>query len=124
MAKTSPLREFWNHQRRLLIYKRLVEQFGPFGHWGGARYPAGQQDAFNQCLQRIALELEAESGRDVVWTKLRNQVQWAIGSQRFRSEVVNDGYWNNLVRNKRAALEAGLITPSDMPSDDQTKEVG
>ena len=121
MAKTLPLMKFWNHQRRLLIYKRLVEQFGPFGQWGGARYPAGQQDAFNQCLQKIAVELEAESGREVAWTKLRNQVQWAIGSQRLRSEMVNDGYWGNAIRNKQAALEAGLITPADMPIDDLRK---
>lgn len=121
MAKTKLPKNFWTHQRRLLIFKSLFERFGPFAQWGHTRHPAGKEKAFNQCLQQIADELEEESGLQVEWTKLKNQVQFAIGSQRRRSELKNDGYWNNLVGNKQAAFEAGLITQAEMPIDDPTK---
>jgi hypothetical protein len=115
MAK---LMGFWNHDRRVFVYERLVEQFGAFAEWGGARYPLDRREEYNQALEQIAGALAAESGREVLASKLENQIQWAIGAQRLRSQLAHDSHWGNLSRNKTAALQANLITPADMPIDD------
>jgi hypothetical protein len=55
--------EIWTGDARRLLYRRLVELFGPFAEWKGTQSPGGDQDeTFNQFCDDYARAVGAKSG--------------------------------------------------------------
>jgi hypothetical protein len=105
----------WTHELRKIVFARLTMEFGPHSNWGGkdARYPQGNKDRFEAVKEELARYLSTLTGKSFVATSLEKQIDWACTAQ---NRVQDSGHARQFILNKAAALEAGFLQQSDLPS--------
>jgi hypothetical protein len=102
--------EIWTGDVRRVLYRRLVEQFGPFDKWERASSPGGGNDEnFNQFCEDFARVVGAKSGEAV-----KHQIRFAMPESGSGSSYAG-GHAQTAILNKAAALEAGFIENKHLP---------
>lgn len=101
--------EIWSGDVRRVLYRRLVELFGPYEKWEKSSSPGRGLDAdFDQFCRIIAQAVGASSGDAV-----KHQIRFAM------PETKKGSTWERqaqtAILNKAAALEAGFITDKHLP---------
>ena len=70
----------WTRENHTVLYKRIVDAFGPHEKWNGADYPYGARYELEEIYKRFAKEM-TDKGYPTTWTAVRNQVLWGITKQ-------------------------------------------
>jgi hypothetical protein len=106
----------WSVQRRELLYKRVLNAFGPYSVWppgprgGDPHRPIGREAEFEQLLRDLAVEFGGEAEQ---WEAVWQQFKWGVTRQ---GPVVHPNMFRTMVLNKAAALQVGFLTGRDMPT--------
>lgn len=104
----------WNQELRVLMYKRLLEKYGPHEDWDKRKYPQeGQHEEFISFMKEIADSFRKITGTDFKDGGPIMQFEHAVTTQP-ESESVGRTY--NIIMNKAAAYDAGFITSKEMPT--------
>jgi hypothetical protein len=103
-------REIWTGDARRVLYRRLVELFGPYEEWEKAASPGrGREEEFDEFCNVFAQTVGAKSGRAV-----QHQIMFAL------PETESGSVWHTqaqaAILNKAAALEAGFIRDKHLPN--------
>jgi hypothetical protein len=103
-------REIWAGDVRRVLYRRLVELFGPYEEWEKAASPGkGRDEEFDEFCNIFAQTVGAKSGRAV-----EHQIRFAL------PETESGSVWHTqaqaAILNKAAALEAGFIKDKHLPN--------
>lgn len=99
----------WSGEARRLLYRRLVEEFGPLDTWKKSNSPGrGRDAAFDEFCRAFAIVVGASSADAV-----KIQVRFAMPES-------NEGsLWEQqaqtAIANKAAALEEGFISDKHLP---------
>ncbi len=101
----------WTRENHTVLYKRIVDAFGPHEKWNGADYPYGARYELEEIYKRFAKEM-TDKGYPTTWTAVRNQVLWGITKQ--DRKKVNIRHMRTFVLNKAAAVKSGLIQPKSL----------
>jgi hypothetical protein len=101
--------EIWTGEVRRVLYRRLVQQFGPYRGWKKTNSPGGTLDTkFDQFCDTFAKAVGAQSGNAV-----KHQIRFAM------PESERGSTWGRhaqtAILNKAAALEAGFIEDKHLP---------
>ena len=103
--------EIWNSDARRVLYRRLVEQFGPFDKWKGTSSPGnGSDQKFDEFCENFARVVGAKSGSAV-----KIQIRFAM-PETSGGSVWEEGHARTAILNKAAALEAGFIENKHLPN--------
>jgi hypothetical protein len=102
--------EIWTGEVRRVLYKRLVQQFGPSDQWKKSGSPGGAPDSdFDEFCEAFARAVGAKSGDAV-----KHQIRFAL------PETEHGSNWGRhaqtAILNKAAALEAGFISDGQLPN--------
>ncbi|MBI4579380.1 MAG: hypothetical protein HY718_06730 [Planctomycetes bacterium] len=54
----------WTHERRMIVYSRLVMEFGPYSNWKFSQRPEEDPTRYNQVLQELSDYLRGITGED------------------------------------------------------------
>jgi hypothetical protein len=103
-------REIWTGDVRRVLYRRLVELFGPYEEWEKAASPGkGRDEEFDEFCNVFAQTVGAKSGRAV-----QHQISFAL------PETESGSVWHAhaqvAILNKAAGLEAGFIRDKHLPN--------
>ena len=101
--------EIWTGDVRRVLYRRLVQRFGPYRQWKKKSSPGAEYDAdFEDFCQAFARAVGAKSGKAV-----QHQIRSAM------PETERGSSWGRqaqtAILNKAAALEAGFIEDKHLP---------
>lgn len=99
----------WTGDARRVLYKRLVDLFGPYIQWTKKSSPGRDRDAdFWEFCEKFAAAVGAKSGKAV-----QHQIRFAL------PETERGSTWGRhaqtAILNKAAALEAGFIEDKHLP---------
>jgi len=102
-------RLIWSGEARRLLYRRLIEQFGPFDEWNNSNSPGRGLDAsFDEFCKAFATVVGASSAEAV-----KHQIRFAM------PETEHGSLWEQqtqtAIGNKAAALEEGFIGDKHLP---------
>jgi hypothetical protein len=103
----------WTHELRILVYRRLTQEFGPYRTWGMADYPRNNKANYELSLKDIARFISQLTGQPFAWTAIQQQIRWGYSKQ---AGITNPNHARNYILNKAAAIEAGFICSKDLPS--------
>lgn len=103
----------WTQEMRVKLYSRLVKDFGPYNVWGAKGEPKDKQVQFHKVLTELAMEFSREAGHLILANVVHAQINWATTSQK---EMKDQSRIRNFVLNKAAALDAGFISASELPT--------
>jgi len=103
----------WTQEMRRKLYSRLVQDFGPYNVWGAKIEPKDKKVQFDKVLAELAIQFSKEAGHFILASAVRAQVNWATTSQ---MEMKDPSRIRNFVLNKAAALDAGFISASELPT--------
>ena len=103
----------WTQKIRGELYSRLVKDFGPYSVWGAKIEPFGKKVQFYKVLAELATQFSEEAGHIIPASAVHAQIHWATTSPR---EMNNQFRIRNFVLNKAAALDAGFISASGLPT--------
>ena len=107
MATHQP--EIWIGDIRRVLYKRLVQLFGPLAEWEKTNSPGrGLDDKFDEFCADFARAVGAKSGDAV-----KHQIRFAMPETQRGSTW--DRHAQTAILNKAAALEAGFIEDKHLP---------
>ena len=98
---------------RRKLYSRLVQDFGPYNVWGAKIEPKDKKAHFDKVLAELAIQFSKEAGHFILASAVQAQVNWATTSQ---MEMKDPSRIRNFVLNKAAALDAGFISASELPT--------
>jgi hypothetical protein len=102
--------EIWTGDVRRVLYKRLVQLFGPYANWKKTNSPGGQLDGkFDQFCRAYALAVGARSSSAV-----KHQIRFAMPESSAGSTWGRQA--QTAILNKAAALEAGFIDDKHLPN--------
>ena len=101
--------DIWSGDVRRVLYKRLVQLFGPLDQWEKTNSPGrGLDDGFDEFCEAFARAVGAKSGDAV-----KHQIRFAM------PETERGSTWERhaqtAILNKAAALEAGFIKDKHLP---------
>ena len=103
----------WNQELRVILYKRLLEKYGPHETWETRKCPEkGKCQEFWAFMEEVADSLRKLTGTDFKDGGPIMQFEHAITTQP-KSE--STGRSHIIIMNKAAAYEAGFITSKEMP---------
>jgi hypothetical protein len=105
--------KIWTMEIRLVLYRRLVEQFGAIDKWKETSSPGGDRNKeFDQFCEDFARVVGAKSGDAV-----KHQIRFAMPESVRGSGSIwkNGGHAPVAILNKAAALEAGFIEGKHLP---------
>ena len=102
--------DIWTGDIRRVLYKRLVEEFGPYDTWEKSGSPGrGVDKEFERFCEVFAKAIGAKSGKAV-----QHQIRFAM------PETANGSNWGRqaqtAILNKAAALEGGFIEDKHLPN--------
>ena len=103
----------WTQEMRRKLYSRLVKDFGPYNVWGAKIEPKDKQVQIDKVLAELAIQFSKEAGHLVLASAVQEQINWATTSQ---LEMKDPSRIRNFVLNKAAALDAGFISASELPT--------
>lgn len=109
----------WNQDIRRIIYKRLLEKFGPCSVWKHRLNPTGDKKVWEEFCGEMARGITELTGRNFIgkeWDGSAVEAQIAWGIQEKQSVIKNTGGMTNFIYNRSIALEVGLIKSFDMPN--------
>ena len=98
------MKEIWTGERRRLLFRGLVERFGPFDSW--MSMPPSDIKLEKYCSDFASL-IGASSPRAV-----QHQIRFAMPSS---SKRLSAGHARAAILNKAAALEVGFIRQCHIP---------
>lgn len=98
-------KSIWGIENWSILYKQLVDKFGPFSSWETNTHPP-DKDEFEEFCKGFANVIGAKSGRAV-----KQQIRWAITDQ----EYVSRTYMTTYFGNKVVAMNVGFITRDKLP---------
>lgn len=102
--------EIWTGDVRRVLYKRLVQLFGPSDKWEKSGAPGRGLDAdFDKFCEAFAQAVGAKSGDAV-----KHQIRFAMPESERGSTWERQA--QTAILNKAAALEAGFIRDSQLPN--------
>ena len=102
----------WNQELRTMMYRRLLEKYGPHEKWETRQCPKkGEGPEFRSFLEEIADSLRKLTGTDFKDGGPGMQFEWAVTAQ----ASIKEGHAYTFILNKAAAYEAGFITSREMP---------
>jgi len=90
-----------------------VKDFGPYNVWGAKIEPKGKKIQFYTVLAELAMQFSKEAGHIILASVVQAQINWATTSQK---EMKDQSRIRNFVLNKAAALDAGFISASELPT--------
>lgn len=104
----------WSQELRVILYRRLLEKYGPHKTWESRNYPrAGEHAEFRAFMEEIADSLRKITGTNFKDGGPIMQFAHAITTQ---PEARGTGRAYNIIMNKAAAYDVGFITSKEMPS--------
>jgi hypothetical protein len=103
----------WSQEMRRSLYARLVKDFGPYNVWGAKIEPKDKKDEFYKVLAELAAQFSKEAGHFILASVVHAQINWATSSQK---EMKDQSRIRNFILNKAAALDAGFISASELPT--------
>jgi hypothetical protein len=103
----------WTQEMRRNLYARLVKDFGPYNVWGAKIEPKDKKDEFAKVLAELAIQFSKEAGHFILASVVQAQINWATTSQ---MEMKDPSRISNFILNKAAALDAGFISASELPT--------
>ncbi len=103
----------WTQEMRRSLYSRLVKDFGPYNAWGVKIEPKDRKDEFAKVLAELAIQFSKEAGHFILASAVQAQINWAITSE---MEMKDPSRIRNFILNKAAALDAGFISASELPT--------
>ena len=109
----------WNQDIRRIMYKRLLEEFGPCSKWNSRTNPTGNKEDWTNFCNSMARGLTQVTNNNFLgknWEGSAVEAQIAWGIQEKQNSCINTGAITNFVYNRSMALEIGLIKSSDMPN--------
>jgi len=109
----------WNQDIRRIVYKRLLEEFGPCSEWKSKQNPTGDKKVWKEFCSKVARGLTEFTGNNFIgkkWDGAAIEAQIAWGIQEKQSVIKNTGGMTNFIYNRSIALEVGLIKAADIPN--------
>jgi len=103
----------WTQEMRRKLYSRLVKDFGPYDVGEAKIKPKDKQVQFHNVLAELAMQFSKEAGHFILASAVQAQINWATTSQK---EMLDQSHIRNFVLNKAAALDAGFISASELPT--------
>jgi hypothetical protein len=103
----------WTQEIREKLYSRLLRDFGPYNGWGAKIEPKGEKVQFYKVLAELATQFSKEDGHLIYADVVHAQINWATTSQK---EMKDQSRIRNFILNKAAALDAGFISASELPT--------
>lgn len=101
--------EIWSGDVRRVLYKRLVELFGPYDEWEKTSSPGrGLDEEFDKFCRTFAQAVGAKSADAV-----KHQIRFAMPETKRGSTW--ERHAQTAILNKAAALEGGFITDKHLP---------
>lgn len=73
----------------MVLYSRLVCEFGPYSGWGKVAFPEGRRERFEEVLKELAAYFSSHTGKSFEWTALEPQFKWGVTRQ---GRVKNSGF--------------------------------
>ena len=101
-------KRIWTYGVCFEFYLRLMERFGPHIKWARKTHPAGKRYEFESFCINFAKVIGASEKAGP-----QMQLAWAVTNQ---EKIEGIGFTEVYIRNKAAALEAGFIDKSYLPS--------
>ena len=98
----------WTHAMRVQMFMRVVEVFGQYKTWTFGT----DSKKFRKFLEEYADGLTKTTGEEFTAGAVKNQIDWAVAQQRVMKDTACIRNW---IVNRAAALEADLISYSDLP---------
>jgi len=103
----------WTQEMRRSLYSRLVKDFGPYNVWAAKIEPKDKRDEFYKVLAELTMQFSKEAGHLILADVVQTQINWATSSQK---EMKDQSRIRNFILNKAAALDAGFISASELPT--------
>ena len=102
----------WTQELRVIMYKRLLEKYGPHESWETRTYPEkGKGEKFHAFMEEMSGSLRKITGTNFKDGGPIMQFEWAVAIQ----SSIGSRYIYTFIMNKAAAYEAGFITFKEMP---------
>lgn len=99
----------WNNQLRTLMYKRLLEKYGPYSKWETKGYPKkGKYKDYQDFCKEIADGLSLLTGKNFTSGGVENQIAWSSTNQEYIKKT--KVHYQNVA----VALETGFISTKDL----------
>jgi hypothetical protein len=89
-----------------------VKDFGPYNAWGAEIKPKGKKVQFYKVLAELAMQF-SKAGHVIPASTVHAQINWATSSPK---EMKDQSRIRSFVLNKAAALDAGFISASGLPT--------
>lgn len=103
----------WTQDMRTIMFRRLVQQFGPYETWGRRTYPSNHKDEYRRTLHEIAGFFSALTGETLRASAVELQIKYGYTPQ---GEIKEQGRVRTWILNKSAAMDAGFIKTSELPT--------
>jgi hypothetical protein len=102
--------EIWTGDIRRVLYRRLIQRFGPYERWAKSNSSGGEHDKdFDDFCADFARAIGAKSGDAV-----KMQIRFAMPES--PSGSTWERHAQTAILNKAAALEAGFIKDMHLPN--------
>lgn len=103
----------WNQERRVSMYKSILEKYGPHEKWNNRLYPSDdKKKEFDTYMVEYSNNLSKLFEINFGKFGPRMQFEWAVTNQ---SSIKGVGHTSVFILNKAAAYEAGFITSKEFP---------
>jgi hypothetical protein len=103
-------KKIWTLEVRQLLYRRLVEQFGPYNTWEQATLPGrGLNEDYREFCTSFAVTVGASSGQAV-----QLQIAYALTISPQQAAYLREVNIGTTLLNKATAYEEGFITEADL----------
>lgn len=103
----------WTQDCRRRLYSQLVAEIGPHHSWDAKIKPVTKRRQFNALLAVLAREFSQGAGEACTESAIQQQINFATTTERL---LRDKSLIRNFIVNKAAALEAGFILSSSLPS--------
>jgi len=104
----------WTYENRCLLYKKIIEKFGPYYEWGsGSTYhPVGKKDEFMDYLTELAGMFSKIMSKEISQDAVFMQFAWATTTQ---EKISGTGHTSAYILNMAAAYETGFLRSREFP---------
>jgi hypothetical protein len=102
----------WTYEMRTILYRRFLEDCGPYQLWENRTTPPPGRKAFGSVVNHMARYLSHYAGYQLTPGAVASQVAWATTHQH---DMGDKAQVRNFILNVAAALEVGFFTTADLP---------
>ncbi|MHA1233380.1 MAG: hypothetical protein ACTSPQ_22380 [Candidatus Helarchaeota archaeon] len=104
-------KRIWTYEMRTILYKKLVEKFGPYHTWNNPNYPDGKRTEYFELIDNLSKSFSVLMNKKISSGALHQQIAWALTDQK----EINGDHTSVYILNMATAYESGFLTSKSFP---------